>query len=83
MSTNRIIYNVQDVLIGPESSVPLGSINTGDYYILKRLDGVQSFNYSFSQNAEDVSILEGLIMLIKIFHHQLMSIWIFNIISIT
>ena len=57
MSTNRIIYNVQDVLIGPESSVPLGSINTGDYYILKRLDGVQSFNYSFSQNAEDVSIL--------------------------
>ena len=47
VSTNRIIYNVQDVLIGPESSVPLGSINTGDYYILKRLDGVQSFNYSF------------------------------------
>ena len=55
--SNRVTYNVQDVLIGPESSVPLGSINTGDYYILKRLDGVQSFNYSFSQNTEDISIL--------------------------
>jgi len=55
--SNRVTYNVQDVLIGPESSVPLGSIDTGDCYILKRLDGVQSFNYSFSQNAEDISIL--------------------------
>lgn len=55
--SNRVTYNVQDVLIGPESSVPEGIVNTGDFYILKRLDGVQSFNYSFSQNAEDISIL--------------------------
>ena len=59
MANNRLTYNVQDVFVGSEISAPTGNyqIHNSNADILKRVEGVQSFNYDFNIGGEDVSIL--------------------------
>lgn len=52
MAINRIIYNTQGLFVSPYSGE---QVNGSDYYlngyrILKRLEKIQSFNYSIQQN---------------------------------
>ena len=58
MSRNRVIHNVQDVFVGStpdESDTVVNAI--ASHQILKRLNRVQSFNYSVNLNQNDSSTL--------------------------
>ena len=63
MSRNRISYNIQDVFVGSPSGVTNFAITgaTGTqgfgYEILKRINKVQDFNYSFDLPRENVGVL--------------------------
>jgi hypothetical protein len=49
---NRVIYNVQDVLIGPPSQPEV--ILSSNRHILQRIQRVNSFNYSFNVNRKEI-----------------------------
>jgi hypothetical protein len=54
MPRNRIIYNVQDLFFG----IPSGEVSEViGYHVLKRIDGVQSFNYDFNVTRVEVGAL--------------------------